>query len=229
MIFPRTYVKGVVIMIDVAIADREKLMGAFQRQAAGLVRKGYDILAGGRRKEFSKSLDRLVKLLGRNSSTNGIRIHKGNIPCLIIIPNSMIPLPLRMRYKKWKTDNCLYPGEVESDVVKYYSPPPFLPKSLYLIFDVECGKHWEGDIEKAQMDLQRLNRRGLVPEEGIAMIEYDESVINHHPFFLIGGGRRKDGSTPALIKYQSVDLYYSKGAVNYHFGIPSCSQNIIIS
>lgn len=209
--------------MDIATDNRNSLLTSFQRQADRLVRGGYHILAFERRRQFLIELERLAKLLRSHPRVGCMKIHSGNIPCLIIIPKSIIPLRRRMQYQKWETErDGLRGGIVSDDILRRYWTPAWLPKSLYVIFDVEPGIRWRGFIPQARKDFENSGRRGLVVEEGIALAENDLNLLNKRFLYLIAGAGAEARKFPALRRYHSAILDYALGINNPKFGIPSC-------
>lgn len=205
--------------------NRNCLLASFQKQATRLFRKGYDFLALEYRTQFLADLEGLAKRLQSHPRVKHIKIHSGNIPCLIVIPKAIISLYLRMRYQKWETErDGLVSGKVGDDITCHYRTPAWLPRSLYVIFDVEPGFRWRGFIPQARKDFEGLGRRGLTAEEGIALIENDLNLLNKRFLYLISGGEWGGGKIPTLRRYHSAILDYGIGIKDHRFGIPSCDR-----
>ncbi len=215
-------------MLKAADVERDKLVAEFDRQARQFVEDRYEevyaSLTGRPKEDFFRQLSILGKLVRTSGELGLLQVQDGNIPCLVVIPDNLIPVQAQThRLYAGIIDGAR--GEWEGGFIKkHYCRPERLPSELYLIFDVEPGLAVTGDITFATNKFNREDRRGLTGEEGVALLRSIPDLLAKRSIYLIGVAKDPRGKILAFQGDKGARLYYSIGMTKAGFGIPSARK-----
>lgn len=174
--------------------NSNQLRRIFERQVSVLLKYGYDYLAldddrhlqDSQRiddqKIFLKSLEALGKRL---ANLKAVSVAEGNVPLLIVVSRSVVPISQQMRKVFLKDLHGI--SEIR-DYERFRAPS----QPVYLIFNVDIGpKLSHFNLYGTKHVFNASQRAGLLIEEGIALVTHYRNILSDKSLYLIGSMEEK--------------------------------------
>lgn len=215
-------------MSDIVELDRNRLIEVFEKQARKLLEIRYELKAGEGSGAFLKRLSHWAKFLHSSDALMMMTFHKGHVPCLLVIPNQVVPWTLQLKdLRAGPLDELSLPGGCDSEVRAYYKPPTWAPPDIYLIFDVDPGDNGDSDVDGAGSRFNKADRRGLTVEEGISLAAYMPELLEESNLYLLGCPPVPSRKVMSMRADKGVYLRYVNGVKSGTFNIPSTPKLVL--
>lgn len=126
----------------------------------------------------------------------------GRVPFVLVVTRNVVPIEESMprttlhgKKKPGFVDRSFEPGSLERFVAVEALPNP----DAYLLFDVERGEEFCGEVPNDAMDvIAKRGRTLLTIEEGVALVAHFPEVLVKNKCFSLGGSRCGDRRVPAI-------------------------------
>ncbi|MFE0803034.1 DUF5701 family protein [Streptomyces sp. NPDC058812] len=180
----------------------------FDRQVRTLEALGYPALSGRTEEEFAELVAPLRAEAVAHAGDPGQEYDaavSGRVPFVLVVTRELAPIERAMPLTTLHggrlpgfVDRSFEPGSLERFVATEEAAPP-CPDGVHLLFDVERGEEFCGDVPgDAMATVAERDRSPLTIEEGIALMTHAPRILVKNKCFSLGGSRSGDRRVPAI-------------------------------